>query len=251
MLFGVDPDAPLVVAANRDERLDRPALAMTVLTEGDPRILGGRDEQAGGTWLAVNDRGVVAGLTNRPAPDGADPARRTRGELPLALATHRSAAAAAEDLAARFHPDDYNPAWLVVGDRDELYYADFTAGDSPTVQALEPGVHVLENNPLGQRSAKAIHVRSLLGSVHPDRDGGRGLREGLERVLGDHTVPETDDPPRIPEALAACVHSERYGTRSSTLVRVGADHHARPEVWFADGHPCTAPFVDATPMWER
>lgn len=87
MLFGVDPDAPLVVAANRDERLDRPALAMTVLTEGDPRILGGRDEQAGGTWLAVNDRGVVAGLTNRPAPDGADPARRTRGELPLALAT--------------------------------------------------------------------------------------------------------------------------------------------------------------------
>ena len=61
---------------------------MTVLAESDPRILGGRDEKAGGTWLAVNEHGVVAGLTNRPAPDGADPARRSRGEIPLALAAH-------------------------------------------------------------------------------------------------------------------------------------------------------------------
>ena len=85
LLFGVDPDAPLVVAANRDERLDRPAVAMTVLAEGGPRILGGRDNKAGGTWLAVNEYGVVAGLTNRPAPDGADPARRCAVSSPSPL----------------------------------------------------------------------------------------------------------------------------------------------------------------------
>ena len=44
----LDPGAPLVVGANRDERLDRPAAAMTVLRPADPRILGGRDEEAGG-----------------------------------------------------------------------------------------------------------------------------------------------------------------------------------------------------------
>ncbi len=63
-----EPEYPLVVAANRDERLDRPAQALCVLQEERPRILGGRDDLAGGTWLAVNEHGVVAGLTNRPAP---------------------------------------------------------------------------------------------------------------------------------------------------------------------------------------
>ena len=206
----MDPDAPLVVAANRDERLDRPAVAMTVLAEGGPRILGGRDNKAGGTWLAVNEYGVVAGLTNRPAPDGADPARRSRGELPLALAAHRNAADAVADLTARFHPDDYNPAWLTVGDRSDLYYADFTVGDSPSVHALAPGIHVLENNPLGARSAKATHVSTLLHELHLDGSGGRELRDGLVRVVSDHTMPETNEVRRVPEALAACVHSELY-----------------------------------------
>ena len=46
---------------------------------------GGRDLMAGGTWLAVNDHGVVAGLTNKPAEEGRDPSKRSRGEIPLAL----------------------------------------------------------------------------------------------------------------------------------------------------------------------
>ena len=77
-----EPGFPLVVAANRDERLDRPAHSLCVLREHAPRILGGRDDLAGGTWLAVNEHGVVAGLTNRPSPGGRDPTKRSRGELP-------------------------------------------------------------------------------------------------------------------------------------------------------------------------
>src|SRR5580700_3122857 len=92
----LDPGAPLVVGANRDEQLARPAVAMTVLRAAHPRILGGRDEEAGGTWLAVNEHGVVAGLTNRPSPDGRDPAKRSRGELPLAFAAYQDAAQAVE-----------------------------------------------------------------------------------------------------------------------------------------------------------
>src|ERR1019366_5417378 len=57
---------PLVVGANRDEWLDRPTTAITVLRDAEPRILGGRDERAGGTWVAVNEHGGVCGLTNRP-----------------------------------------------------------------------------------------------------------------------------------------------------------------------------------------
>src|SRR5690242_5058044 len=112
VLFQVHPDAPLVLAANRDEVLDRPARAMEVLSPAEPRILGGRDLAAGGTWLATSEHGVVAGLTNRPTPTGRDPTRRSRGELPMVLAAGRDAAEAAARFAASVRPGDYNPCWI-------------------------------------------------------------------------------------------------------------------------------------------
>jgi len=108
VLSRTHPDLPLVVGANRDELFERPAVPMTVLRERDPRILGGRDELAGGTWLAVNEHGVVAGLTNRPMPDGRDLTKRSRGDLPLFLAEHTSAADAAAAATATLRPSGYN-----------------------------------------------------------------------------------------------------------------------------------------------
>ena len=121
-MFGMVPDAPLIVAANRDERLDRPAVPMTVLRERQPRILGGRDELAGGTWLAVNENGVVAGLTNQPSFGGRDPSKRSRGELPLAFASYASAAEAVRAVSAVLNPARYNPCWMLVGDAEALFF---------------------------------------------------------------------------------------------------------------------------------
>src|SRR6266850_2262989 len=47
-------DTPLVVAANRDEFFARPATPPELLTTAAPRIVGGRDLRAGGTWLGIN-----------------------------------------------------------------------------------------------------------------------------------------------------------------------------------------------------
>lgn len=265
----LDPGAPLVVGANRDERLDRPAAAMTVLRSAGPRILGGRDEEAGGTWLAVNEHGVVAGLTNRPSPEGRDPAKRSRGELPVALARHRDASSAVEEFVARFRPSRYNPAWLLVGDRTSLYALDMTGSveDRPLVEALPPGVHILENNALHAPSPKADHVRALLGDSNALE--GEILVDRLRSVLRDHSIPATAMAPAHPpadedetehenenrgprpvETLAACVHTDTYGTRSSTLVRVPAPSNQHPRVLVSDGHPCTSAYVDMTDLFQ-
>ena len=100
----VVPGEPLIVGANRDEVLDRPATPITVLDVGPPRILGGRDELSGGTWLAVNEHGVCAGLTNQPLGDAKDPSKRSRGELPLALARHASARSAVDAFLGAYRP---------------------------------------------------------------------------------------------------------------------------------------------------
>jgi uncharacterized protein with NRDE domain len=238
-------DYPLVVAANRDELLERPAVPMAVLREAKPRIVGGRDELAGGTWLAVNDAGVVAGLTNRPATK--DPKKRSRGELPIALASHTSAKAAVDALVEELRPSDYNPAWLVVGDRDSLFAVDMTGTDTATVEPLPPGIHVLENRALGEPSPKVDHVRSLLEGIE-DLDGPAAV-ERLASVLADHHVPEGATPVRddggepIPvEVKAACVHTERYGTRWSGIVTVPGQREKLPAFRYADGAPCCSPF---------
>src|SRR5438552_11375120 len=112
VLFHAHPEAPVVIAANRDERYARAAEAVQVLRPSAPRILGGRDVLAGGTWLAVNEHGVYAGVTNRPAPTGRDPSRRSRGELPLALAGHTRARDAGVAFQETIRCAEYNPCWL-------------------------------------------------------------------------------------------------------------------------------------------
>src|ERR1700722_7642992 len=93
--FRVFGDYPVLVAANRDEFLNRPALPPTEL--GDrPRIIGGKDLRAKGTWLGINEHGLIVGLLNRRIVENGpnDDKLRSRGLLCLDALQHASAAAA-------------------------------------------------------------------------------------------------------------------------------------------------------------
>ncbi|HEX4245143.1 MAG TPA: NRDE family protein [Acidimicrobiales bacterium] len=234
-------DAPLTVAANRDERYDREATSLTVLSSRGPTILGGRDQLAGGTWLAVNEHGVMAGLTNKPAEAGRDPAKRSRGEIPLVLAAEASAADAVEKLEATLSPSDFNPCWVLVGDRDSLHYVDMTGPGRAHSEPLSPGVHILENKPLGEPSDKVERVRDLVGDL-----SGRSVAEALASlgaVLRNHVIPrppvdDTEAARLRAQISACCVHAELYGTRSSMLVQDPGSQRIEPQVWASNGPSC-------------
>ena len=155
-------------------------------------ILGGRDEVGGGTWLATNEAGVVAGLTNRPLRDGPDAAKRSRGELPLALARCPTAATAVEAFGTAIDPGAYNPSWLLVADRQDAFFVDVTATEEVIVEHLRPGVHVLENRNLHETSPKAERVRELLDPALASRQ--TVLLETLPVVLADHHLPPGEPP---------------------------------------------------------
>jgi uncharacterized protein with NRDE domain len=257
VLFHAHPEAPVVIAANRDERYARAAEAIQVLRESAPRILGGRDVLAGGTWLAVNEHGVYAGVTNRPSPTGRDPSRRSRGELPLTLANHQRARDAVAAFRKRIRCSEYNPCWLLVGDRDALFYVVVGGNEAPAVEELSPGVHVLENRPLAPASAKAEMIRLALlpapGWLGPT------LLGKLHGVLGSHDLPTADlreegdesASTRPPQVHAACVHTPDYGTRSAALILVPFAPERAPQVHYADGPPCITPLEDASHLWDR
>lgn len=238
----VVPGEPLLVGANRDEVLARPSTAITLLEAGPPRILGGRDELSGGTWLAVNEYGVCAGLTNQPLGDAKDPSKRSRGELPLALTRHRTAAEAVEALLGASRPADYNGSWLLVGDPTSLFFVDFTGDADGTAVPLPPGIHVLENRTIAEPSLKVDLVRATLG----EPVSGDDVLEAFRRALTDHRIPEGEDRSNA----ANCVHLEEFGTRSSCLVRVTARDDP-PRIWVADGPPCSTPYHEVSAMWDE
>jgi uncharacterized protein with NRDE domain len=236
------PAFPLVVAANRDEFLDRPASAPLLLAE-HPRIVGGRDERAGGTWLAVSDRGMVAGLLNRRAGEAPIASKRSRGELPL-MALGEASAAMAEHRLRAIVADDYNAFSLLVADRERAWVAHNRDGVLHVVP-LEPGLNLLTNldvnDPTCPKIGRSHHLFAAAGDAFAADGDCPAFRASLRGILADHT---TALDRRLPDALGAlCVHTDRFGTRCSSLLFLDAD--GRWEHWFADGPPCEAAYQPA------
>ncbi len=251
-----DEKYALMLAANRDERYDRPTQPFTVLREEDPRILGGKDLVAGGTWLAVNEHGVVAGLTNTPSPEGPDPSKRSRGEVPLILTSCENAEQGVEVFLGQARSRAYNSARLLVGDRNHLFYLELSNSDSFAVQELPPGLHVLENAPLEGPSSKALFVEGLLKA---SLDNAEDLWRTLPSALASHDaamptadeITEMQERPKWTATRSPCVHTEGYGTRSSMILRVAKDASVSPDIHVSEGPPCTATLRDVTASWTR
>src|SRR5215475_15184669 len=111
---------PVIVAANRDERYDRPS-ASPAIWSTNPKILAGKDLLAGGTWLGVNEHGLLVGILNRRSSGGPDPINKTRsrGLFCLDLLSLKSAANAHAFVDR--HQEHYQPFTVVFVDPSEAW----------------------------------------------------------------------------------------------------------------------------------
>lgn len=240
LYFQTFADYPVVVAANRDEYLSRPATPPCAL-QNVPWIFGGKDLRAGGTWLGVNQYGLVAGLLNRHTAEANDPKRRSRGLLTLDALRSSSARQAAA--AVRRQPADrYNPFNLLIADAREAYVL-FPRDGALHTQALGSGVHLLTNmNPNDPECPRIAHSFRLFEAVVDKLgDGWQAAGEVTELFrllherLSDHATPldpRADDPRN-----GLCIHLDGYGTRSSSLLAYSM-HQRRFIYHFTPGAPC-------------
>lgn len=238
---------PLIAAANRDEFLDRPSSGPQALAT-DPLIVGGRDEVAGGTWLAVNECGLFVALTNRRGVGKHDPTRRSRGLLVVEIARSRTFASALEAIATIDAPA-YNPFVLLVADRDRAAAVHAGASATQTVD-ISDGAHAITNWELDASSPpKAARAFRAAQSVR--FDVGRGVSDDaaaaakrLHALLADHG---NDGEGADPDSLCAHRPQDSYGTRSSTIVFLGADT-AETRLFHAEGPPCKATLVEVSSL---
>jgi uncharacterized protein with NRDE domain len=207
------PQWPFVLAANRDERHARPASAAAWWRDR-PSVLGGRDLEAGGTWLAVDLRGRAAAVTNVRDGSGRQGAR-SRGDL---VTEFVAGAIAAPDYAntASVEGSQFGPFNLLVFDGAELYYASNRAPALP----LGPGVHAYSNAPHGTEWPKVVSARARAAALLSSPDPLAGLFSLLA---------ERDDRPPPAERYRHehFVVGRDYGTRCSTVLVVDSNGHAQ------------------------
>jgi uncharacterized protein with NRDE domain len=245
LYFRIFDDYPLVVAANRDEHYDRPSSAPAVVAS-NPKILAGKDLQAGGTWLGVNEHGVIAAVLNRRSDDEQAPQARTRsrGLLCLDLLNLGSAAQARASL-DRERDNFYQPFSLVFTDQHEAYAA-FNVEKKIEIMPLHPGLHVFSSAAKhNERSEKKERAYSLFSSLTP------ALQKNIHTisawtslfspVLSDHAAGngEAGD---TKEAI--CVHHDISGTVSSSII-IYCRAERRFRTFFCGGPPCQNSFIES------
>ena len=136
------PDWPLLLAANRDEKLDRPWLPPGRHWPDQPDVVAGQDTLAGGTWLGINRAGLVAAVLNRLGSLGPAPGKRSRGELPLMALRHASAQEAA-DAIGQLDAGQWRSFNLVLADRSGAIFMRGTGQGRVASIPLPPGTHVV------------------------------------------------------------------------------------------------------------
>ena len=237
VVFLLRPGAawPLLVGANRDERLDRPWEPPAAHWPDQPDVIGGRDTPGGGTWKAMNQAGVVAVVLNRVGSLGPAPNKRSRGELPLLALRGATALEGARQVAA-IEAAQWRSFNMVVADRDEAYSLRGLGYGRPEMHRYEPGLHMLAagepDDPHTPRIAR--HMPRFAKAIPPaPPDWGE-----WPALLSDRSLPagsEMNIPPRT-----------GFGTSSSSLLGIpGAGAERRVPHWlFTAGPPDRAEFEE-------
>ena len=218
---------PLLLLGFRDELTDRPWQPPARHWPGSP-LVGGRDEQAGGTWLAVHP-GVprVACILNARGQQAAPEDRRSRGELPLRAAADGSQALRQlhEDLGTLAR---YDPFFLICADLSAALMLSWD-GIRAALERLEPNqTHVITNAghtyPPGEHTdAKAEHFGAKFAAQRPDADPAATIKD----AWGDWLTLAGGDGLSDTDPAAIVVRHELpdgrvYGTTSVSLVALGA-----------------------------
>jgi hypothetical protein len=253
LIVGVSVVAPgtVILGANRDEDPARPSDPPGVLRER-PRVVGGRDRRAGGTWLAVRERRAVVALLNRRDPLDA-PGVRSRGLLTLEAAAAPEAEGTPRDGATAALPagatplargvlafaadalrrDRYAPFSLVFASPGICWLLVNDGGAAPRVIVIPQGWHVLTHTELDdpQEPRAARLMRELEGSRPRSGDEADALLAERLREHGD--------------GAAVCIHAGRMQTVSSTRVWLSGGEARLRHV---EDRPCEHDAADLTAL---
>jgi uncharacterized protein with NRDE domain len=217
-----DADNRLILSANRDEFLNRPALALHAWPEAEG-VYAGKDLSQGGTWLGIHKNGRFAALTNHRDMRSQGPENPiSRGNLVLNFLTSNvSALEYLETLAES--STQYAGYNLLVADKQQLGY--FSNKSTTPARILAPGLYGLSNGLLDTPWPKVESAKRSLAAwlnEHPDDQPSLCNLLTSTRIADDALLPDTGiDLPMERILSSEKIITPNYGTRCSTGLTLG------------------------------
>lgn len=227
-------EAPILVAANREEFYDRPSSAPSIQS-GKPRALCGIDQQAGGTWLGVNQHGLFVGACNRRKMNRPI-APRSRGLLCRELLRASSAQAAVDMAMEALNNDEYDGVNFVVADSRGGWA--IHGGDDINAQQLEEGLNLIGGGDLNDSRDERVKLAHRLLTLQT-LDSAVKFLAVASKVFAR--------PAAAPGRPGMVMEGREWGTVSSTLIALGKK--PRDAIYqFAGGAPTKTPYEDFSPL---
>jgi uncharacterized protein with NRDE domain len=218
----------LIVAGNRDEFYNRKTAAASYW-EDNPNILGGRDLEAGGTWLGMSRKGKISMITNYRDPKNINPKAPSRGHL---VSDYLSNTVPPGDYLKSLESkaSQYNGFNLFTGTTEELWYF---SNYRPGIDQLKPGLYGISNHLLETPWPKVERGKKKIKEVINSSFRPQDLFETLfdDQTALDEQLPDTGVGLERERALSSMfIRSPGYGTRCSTVILADHDDH----VFFAE-----------------
>lgn len=232
-------DWPVLLAANRDEMAGRPWKPPARHWPDREDVVAGLDETAGGSWLGINDDGVLAAIMNRQGALGPASGKRSRGELVLEALDHPDAAEAAHALIS-LDGDAYRPFNLIVADNRDTFWVRHTGDARVRLEPVPEKVSMIASRDLNDETHARIATYLPLFRDAPPPQPETGDWETWESLMS-----QTDTHGAGRHAAIAIEPQDGYGTLSSSLIALPAPGvAAKPVMRFCAGRPGTAPYQD-------
>jgi uncharacterized protein with NRDE domain len=234
--FGRFEECPVLVLANREEFYARPATVPSFFPAvgKNPGWVGGVDLVAAGTWLGVNQHGLLVAVTNRKkrVPPVNPP---SRGLLCRKLLAGGETARVVDAALRELDDNRFAGCNLLIANRDNASVVE--AGDTLKITRLSPGLHLLANadlnDPLDERIERVRHEFSLANPATADN-----WIQAAKHVC--QLSGQGDMPP-------ICLTGSDRGTVSSTVLGLGRPLETS-RYWFAPGPPNSTKYDEYTPL---
>lgn len=234
IVYHLVPEAPILVAYNREEPLDRICPAPSIQS-GKPRILASMDQHTGGTYLGMNQNGLFVGVIRRKRYDTPmNP--RSRGALAREMLKCNSAQHALDVGMEALETGQYGGCNFCIADPESGWV--INSANETTAVELQQGLCVVGkhdiNDPRDERSQMAQRLLTLQTLDSPVKF----------LAIASKVLARTPTAPGRPSMV---VKEKDYGTVSSTLISLGMK--PRDAIYqYSNGSPDVSKFEDYSPL---
>jgi len=232
--YKLSPEVPILVAANREERYDRPTQAPTIRS-GKPRALCGIDQQAGGTWLGVNQHGMFVAACNRRKRNP-PLAPLSRGVLCRELLRATSAREAVDKALEGLSTGNYDGVNYVCADPESGWVVH--GGNEVNVVELPEGMSLIANSDVNDMRDERVALAHRLLTLQT-------LDSPVKFLAVASKVFARAPSPRGRATII--VREKDHGTVSATLLSLGK--RPRDAIYqYAPGSPDRTKYEDYSPL---